>query len=83
MRLTIIALVLLLQSTPLPPPYPRDGTTKLFENDRIVVWDVSWLQQAYPVHRHIDDYTVFITRTVTASSFPRVERDRERVPLPV
>jgi hypothetical protein len=57
MRLTIIALVLLLQSQPLPPPYPRDGTTKLYENDRVIVWDVSWLQQAYPVHRHIYDYS--------------------------
>ena len=57
MRLTVIALVLLLQSQPLPPPYPRDGTTKLFENGRIIVWDVSWLQQPYPVHRHIYDYS--------------------------
>ena len=42
---------------PLPPPYPRDGTTKLFENDRVIVWDVSWLRQAYPVHRHVYDYS--------------------------
>jgi hypothetical protein len=26
------------------------------ENDRLVVWDVSWLKQAYPVHRHVYDY---------------------------
>ena len=57
MRFVAVALVLLLQAQPLPPPYPRDGTTKLLENDRIIVWDVSWLQQAYPVHRHVYDYS--------------------------
>jgi hypothetical protein len=57
MRFIAVALVLLIQSQTLPPPYPRDGTTKLLENDRVIVWDVSWLQQAYPVHRHVYDYT--------------------------
>jgi hypothetical protein len=41
----------------LPPPYLRAGTTKLFENDRVIVWNVTWLRQAYPVHRHVYDYT--------------------------
>src|SRR6187200_453280 len=57
MRFVALAFMLLLQDQPLPPPYPRDGTTKLFENDRVIVWDVSWLQQAYPVHRHVYDYS--------------------------
>jgi hypothetical protein len=57
MRLIAAALMLLLQTQTLPPPYPRDGTTKLLENDRVIVWDVSWLQQSYPVHRHVYDYT--------------------------
>ena len=57
MRFIALAFMLLLQAQPLPPPYPRDGTTKLFENDRVIVWDVSWLQQAYPVHRHVYDYS--------------------------
>src|SRR5216117_1182697 len=56
MRFIAAALVLFIQAQTLPPPYPRDGTTKLFENDRVVVWDVAWLQQAYPVHRHVYDY---------------------------
>lgn len=38
-----------LQTPPLPPPFPRDGATKLLENDRVVVWDVAWLRQAYSV----------------------------------
>jgi hypothetical protein len=35
-----------------PPPYPRPGTTQLFENDVIAVWDVAWLKQKYPLHTH-------------------------------
>jgi hypothetical protein len=56
--MTFIAAILFVvfQSQPLPPPFPRDGATKLLENDRVVVWDVAWLKQAYPVHRHIYDY---------------------------
>ena len=57
MRLVGAVLVLLIQGQTLPPPYPRDGTTKLLENGRVIVWDVSWLQQAYPVHRHVYDYS--------------------------
>jgi hypothetical protein len=38
-----------------PPPFPRPGTTQLFENDAIAVWDVSWLKQEYPMHTHLYD----------------------------
>ena len=54
--LTAAILAFLLQAQVLPPPFPREGATKLLENDRVVVWDVAWLQQAYPVHRHVYDY---------------------------
>ncbi|MGZ5921286.1 MAG: hypothetical protein ACXWLT_05930 [Rhizomicrobium sp.] len=37
-------------------PFDRDGATKVLENDRVIVWDVSWLQRAYPTHRHLYDY---------------------------
>src|SRR3954470_12547184 len=40
----------------LPQPFDRDGVTKVLENDRVIVWDVSWLQRAYPTHRHLYDY---------------------------
>jgi hypothetical protein len=39
-----------------PPAYPRPGATILFENDRVIVWNIAWLQQAYPVHRHRYDH---------------------------
>jgi hypothetical protein len=39
-----------------PQPFEREGSTKLLENNRVIVWDVSWLQRAYPTHRHLYDY---------------------------
>jgi hypothetical protein len=39
------------QSGP-PPAYPRPGATMILENDRVIVWDIAWLRQEYPVHRH-------------------------------
>jgi len=55
MRSIAAALVFLLQTQPLPPAYPRPGTTKILENDRVVVWNIAWLKQQYPLHRHIYD----------------------------
>lgn len=56
MRTLTLALLVLTQAQNYPPPYPRPGTTKILENDRVIVWDVSWLRQAYPTHRHVYDY---------------------------
>src|SRR5215831_2292443 len=40
----------------LPPPFPRANATKLFENDRVNVWDVVWPRgQPTVLHRHIYD----------------------------
>jgi len=49
--LVLLALVAA-QSTELPPPFPRAGTTLLLENDVVAVWNVSWLKQQYPLHTH-------------------------------
>ena len=36
-----------------PPPFPRPVAIKLLDNDRVQVWDVSWLKgQPTPLHRH-------------------------------
>ena len=56
MRTLTLALLFFAQAQTYPPPWPRAGTTKLLENDRVIVWDVSWLRQAYPTHRHVYDY---------------------------
>jgi hypothetical protein len=56
MRLMFVTLLSLLQAA-LPPAYPRPGASKVFENARVVVWDIAWLKQAYPLHRHQSDLT--------------------------
>jgi hypothetical protein len=71
----LTALVLFVQSAPLPPAYPRPGTTKLLENDRVIVWDITWLKQQYPLHRHPYDLTgVYYTdgnRTIVSETGER------------
>ena len=57
MRWMFVTLTFLLQTAPLPPAYPRAGASKLFENTRVVVWDIAWLKQQYPLHRHRSDLT--------------------------
>jgi hypothetical protein len=75
MRWLITALALLVQSAPLPPAYPRPGTTKLLENTRVIVWDITWLKQQYPLHRHPYDLTgVYYTdgdRTIVSEAGER------------
>ena len=60
MRFIAIFAALLLQAQTLPQtlpqPFDRDGANKVLENDRVIVWDVSWLPRAYPTHRHVYDY---------------------------
>src|SRR5690348_2786208 len=56
MRVAVVLFAFLVQAQLLPPPFPRNGATKLIENDRVIVWDVAWLKQAYPTHRHLYDY---------------------------
>ncbi len=37
-----------------PPPFPRDGATKVLENESVVVWDVTWVKgKPTPMHRHV------------------------------
>ena len=36
-----------------PPPFPRPDAVKVFENDRVEVWDVTWPKgQPTPMHEH-------------------------------
>jgi len=45
------------QAQTYPQPFDREGSTKVMENDRVMVWDVSSLTPAYPTHLHLYDYT--------------------------
>jgi hypothetical protein len=51
-RLLLMLALVAGQTTELPPPFPRPGTTPVFENDVVAVWNVSWLKQQYPLHTH-------------------------------
>lgn len=55
MRFIAATLLVLLQAPSLPPAYPRPGATKMLENDRVIVWNIAWLKQQYPLHRHVYD----------------------------
>lgn len=48
----LVATAVAVQAAPLPPPFPRPGTTLILENDVVAVWNVSWLKQQYPLHTH-------------------------------
>lgn len=51
MPFLLVASMLLAQT--LPTPFPRDGATKVVENDQVVIWDVSWEKgKTTPLHEH-------------------------------
>lgn len=42
-----------------PVAFPRPGTKKVFENDRVIVWDSTWTPGvATPMHFHDKDVVV-------------------------
>lgn len=59
MRSVVVAVLTVFmqsQAANLPPAYPRPGVTKILDNDRVQVWNISWLKgESSPLHRHIYD----------------------------
>lgn len=45
-----------------PHSFPRDGVTKLFETERLAVWEVNWKHGIkHPIHRHqFDMASIFL-----------------------
>jgi quercetin dioxygenase-like cupin family protein len=44
-----------------PAPFPRPGAEKLLENDRVVVWRVTYVKGvATPVHKHTLDHITIV-----------------------
>jgi hypothetical protein len=61
LALPLVAAAALAQNTPpqrWPPQFPREGATKLFENDRIIVWEQVGRPKEPFVHRHLRDTIV-------------------------
>jgi len=48
----VAAATVFAQPDNLPTAYPRPGADKILDNARVMVWDISWLKQQYPLHRH-------------------------------
>lgn len=41
------------QEKALPHAFPRDGAKQLFDNERVTIWDVTWIKgKPSPMHRH-------------------------------
>jgi hypothetical protein len=54
--LMLIVMATVMARQELPPPFPRTNATKLFDNDRLNVWDIVWPSgQPTVMHRHIYD----------------------------
>jgi hypothetical protein len=46
-------------TTPYPLAFPRPGSKKILENDRVIVWDYTWTPDvATPMHFHDKDVVV-------------------------
>jgi len=68
-KITERAIVIDLKDHPVPPipntsgyplGFPRPGAKKLFENDRVIVWDYTWKPDVpTPMHFHDKDVVVF------------------------
>ena len=49
----VVLLAIVAAAQSYPPPFPRTGASKLLDNPRVQVWDVSWPKgQPTALHRH-------------------------------
>lgn len=66
-----------IRATPSEPPsgvaraFPREGAMRVFENERVVVWDVTWTPgMRTPVHFHDKDVVAVYLGAGTVRSIP-------------
>ena len=51
--LLLLALAVMSAQESYPHAFPREGVKKLIDNDRVSVWEVTWLNGVrQPIHRH-------------------------------
>ncbi len=77
----VLAFVLFLAVQTYPPPFPRDGATKVLENESVVVWDVTWVKgRPTPMHRHVVDVVgvTFVPGTVRVTLPDGTTRESEK-----
>jgi quercetin dioxygenase-like cupin family protein len=57
LALSSVALIASLQAQGLPPAFPREGSRKVLENNRVIIWDATWPKgKANDLHEHPVDY---------------------------
>lgn len=63
MRAAAAAVLSLLALQTYPPPFPRENGTKHFENERVVIWEGTFLTgRPTPMHEHrLDAVGIFLT----------------------
>jgi quercetin dioxygenase-like cupin family protein len=51
--LSFLLVMMSLQTVELPHAFPREGVTQIFDNERVTLWDVTWIKgKPSPMHRH-------------------------------
>jgi len=55
--LASVALMTSLKAQEFPPGFPREGSRKVLENSRVIIWDATWPKgKATVLHEHPVDY---------------------------
>jgi hypothetical protein len=55
--------------------FPRNGATKGLENERVAVWDVTWIQgQQIPRRQQVETPLSYSSRVVSFGNLRRVRR---------
>jgi hypothetical protein len=71
--LASVALIASLKAQDLPPGFPREGSTKVLENSRVIVWDATWPKgKATALHEHSVDY---LSVTLVEGTVKLTQRD--------
>lgn len=51
--LSLLLVLTPLQNPELPHAFPREGAKQIFDNERVTIWDVTWIKgQPSTMHRH-------------------------------
>ena len=50
---SLLFVLMPLQAEELPHAFPREGAKQIFDNERVTIWDVTWIKgKPSPMHRH-------------------------------
>jgi quercetin dioxygenase-like cupin family protein len=71
--LASVAFIASLKAQGFPPAFPREGSRKVLENSRVIIWDATWPKgKATGLHEHPVDY---LSVTVAEGTVKITQRD--------